>query len=244
MPRTCSALLGLMLLGTALPETGWAGANANAKILLHVGLPRPAVIDRPCTNVTRIPACSNVVTSGGLYPPSLYRYVYLLVTDGDAAEGVGSMEWGISYNNEAGEGVDIFAWDWCAADHFPVNGPNGAWPASGSGNRLVWFATHCQRFEPGGAGTGVVAVGGYFYVGAYTPDILSITPNPTGGLALVGSCASVVDTVEGGPVVRNPSHLGFARFSERGTEPGYNPCGLGTPVRPTTWGRLKRLPGS
>jgi hypothetical protein len=230
-----------LTLGAAVPELSWAGANANAKILVHVGLPRPTVVDRVCTNFISMPACPNIVTSGGLYPPSLYRYIYLLITDGDAAEGVGSMECGISYDNEPGRGVDIFAWDWCFADQFPVNGPNGAWPASGSGNRLVWFATHCQRFEPGGGGTGVVAVGGYFYVGAYTADTLAVTVSPASHQASVSDCSAVLDVVSGPGHVYNPPHLGFAVFSSGASVPGYNPCGLSTPVRGTTWTRLKSL---
>ena len=40
-----------------------------------------------------------------------------------------------------------------------------------------------SRFEPGGAGTGVSAAAGYFYMAAYTPDMLRVTPRPVDGRA-------------------------------------------------------------
>jgi hypothetical protein len=35
--------------------------------------------------------------------------------------------------------------------------------------------------------------------------------------------------------------MGFACFSADGSTPGYNPCGLVTPVENVTWGRIKLL---
>jgi hypothetical protein len=240
---TAWAILGLVVVSgcsLVVPTVCSAGPNANAKILIHVGPPRPAVIDHVCTNMTAIPNCSQVVTAGGLYPPNLYRYVYLLVTDGDVVSGVGALECGVRYTGVTGQGVDIFAWDACADQEARVAGPEGPWPASGSGNLLYWdVSTRCQRFEPGGSGTGVVALGGYFYVGSYTPDTLAVTVNPGTTLAAVANCAGIVDVVAGGEHIVNPSHLGYAVFSSGGSLPGYNPCGLNTPVKATTWSRIK-----
>jgi hypothetical protein len=221
-----------------IPDAGLCGPNGNAKILVNL----PQVDRNICQH--RTPRCDQMITSGQLYPPTLY-YAFLMVADADHAAGIRSVRCGIDYVSSSASGIEVYGWTLCANGEVSIAGINGPWPAPLSGNLIEWDVdTNCQQSEPGGAGTGVIAKAGFFYVAAYTPDNLSIVVHPTDGLAIVESCASVVDTMEGGPVVRYPSHLGYARFSEGGTEPGYNPCGLGVPVRPTTWGRLKRLVGS
>jgi hypothetical protein len=232
--RLLRAAVAVVLLGIALLSApGMCGPNGNAKILVNV----PRVDTNPCFHLT--PRCDQMITSGSLYPPRLY-YAFLMVTDGDNATGIMSVQCGVGYDPTPGSGVEVYSWILCADAQVPEAGANGPWPAPLSGNVIHWNGdTNCQQLEPGGPGTGVIAKAGFFYVAAYTPDNLSIVVHPTDGLAIVESCTAVVDTVAGGPVVRNPSPLGFARFSEGGTEPGYNPCGLGVPVRATTWGRIK-----
>ena len=136
--------------------------------------------------------------------------------------------------------MDVFGWALCANFETRSTGPNGVWPAAQSGNLITWTDENCQRDEPAGSGSGVVAAAGYFYCGAYTGGDLKIVLHPTDGLVTVGSCAADIDTIEGGGITRNPPHLGFARFSSSGLEAGYNPCESNTPVQPTTWSRIKR----
>lgn len=229
-------VVAAILLGT----TGaLAGPNESAKVLIHRGPPPPTVIDGICTSQTAIPGCGIIVTSGTLYPPTAYPYVYLLVGKGNATEGVGSVECGLSYNPAMNSGVRIFSWNLCASGEAPVAGANGPWPSAGAGNRITWDpATRCQRYEPEGSGTGVVTIAGYFYVAAYSPDTLAVTTNPGTGHVAVGDCSAIIDNIEG----RTPSHLGYVVFSPNGDVPGYNPCLMTIPVRGQTWSRIKTIP--
>lgn len=212
------------------------GPNGNAKILVHlVRCP----CDLRCT--TRVPPCAAVNVAGALYPPMMY-WAGLLVVDGDPAAGVAGAECGIDYEAGIFDGVFVLGWTLCADREFPVTGPNGPWPAAGAGNRLEWNGVlNCQRTPPDFGVPTVATLAGYFYVGAYTSDNLSVIANPGSGVATVTSCNAVVDTVHGGGIVRNPPHVGYARFSPNAAEPGYDPCGLATAVEGSTWSRLKSL---
>jgi hypothetical protein len=221
---------------TALSTVSFAGPNANAKIQLHLAT---TTTKQQCTRAAAHPPCTGIVTNGLLYP-QLY-YAYVLVTDADAGVGIAGCQFGIQYDGPGpldGVGVDIDSWALCATLEFQQ--PSPVWPTSGGGNLITWNAvTVCQRNEPGGPGTGVVATAGWFACSAYTPACFRITPRPADGLAKVADCAAAEDNVEGVATPRNPSHLGFVCFSASGTTGGYNPCGLITPVERTTWGALK-----
>jgi hypothetical protein len=232
-PFLAGAACLALLLGGALARPAAAGPNGGAKIQLHVR----SLLSSPCTAPAARPACADIVTSGTLY--AVGHYVHLLVTDGHAGAGISSLECSVDYANEPMGGVDVFGFTGCGTLVSSSPGVYGPWPSARSHVLIEWPDPNCQQIEPGTPGSGVVANAGYFYVSAYTADDLRIIPSPVSGVARVTSCAAVVDTVEGGGVVRVPSHLGSARFSAGGTEPGYSPCGLATPVRPTTWGRIK-----
>lgn len=242
-------LAGLLLGGACLATSSFAGPNANAKVLIHVSRwhgPKNAWMAGGtypyCTNTTVRPACSGILTRGELYPPGLYPYTVILATDGDAAVGFGTMECSIDYDPTWGVGVDVFGWFTCY-EFATMAGPYGDWPAPQSTLLVKWngFTAECQTDEPGGSGTGVIAVAGFLYTGAYSADILRVIPSPASGVVRVTTCAGVPDTVAGAGVIRVPSHLGYAAYSLNQTEPGYNPCGLATPVVNTTWSRLKLL---
>ncbi len=218
MKRFATALLaGVALL--AFSSESFAAGNANAKIAIHIG---PKTTKNACG--AGLKACNAIVTQGGLYPPNTY-YTYVLVTDGSAAEGVSGCQLGLAKGN----GLAQFAWTLCATLEFISPGP--AWGQNGSGNLITWNG--CQVTEPGGAGTGVVAVAGYFYNGAYTPDCLSAGPRPVDNAGKVANCNAVEDIITG-----TPSHYGRACWGT-GAGSGYNPCGLVTPVQNTTWSNIK-----
>ncbi len=165
--------------------------------------------------------------------------------DGNAAAGIGGVQCGIDYNPAAGAGVDIFSWTLCGSLEFPSGGTNGPWPAAGSGNLITWDTAHCQRTEPGGSGAGVSAAAGYFYLSAYSPDVLQIIPRPVDGQAKVADCNASEDLIGGtGFPPGVSSHLGSARFTASGQIPGYNPCGIPVNVQPTTWSHIKGLYGN
>jgi hypothetical protein len=215
-------LLAMMVfaIGLILPfAAASAGSNSNAKILIH--LLSPTTKDA-CTRSAAAPACTSIVTSGDLYPHTYFAY--LLVTDADSVAGLAGVQCGISYNGATHTGVDVFSWTNCATLEFPSND----WPASGSGTIITWAAdSSCQRFEPGGSGTGVTAVAGYFYCAAYGADTLRVIRRPVDAMAKVSDCAAVEDIVQSEDYQPNPSHLGFAVFSSGGQAEGYSPCGAG-----------------
>lgn len=211
------------------PGAAMAGPNAAAKILLHI---LPTTSRNVCARPGVDPPCTSIVTSGNVLP-DVY-FVYLLVADGDATEGISGLQCGIEYNPTIGAGVDVFGFTLCATLLFYSTG----WPESGGGALITWDESlHCQRSEPAGPGTGVVATAGYFYVGAYGPDDLKIIPRPRDGIAQVANCDRVEDVLVSATVNPARSPLGFVSF---GGGAGYAPCGPGdTPNSTTTWSRLK-----
>lgn len=214
-PGCIPALLGLGLL---LSRGAFALPNENAKVLIHL---QPPVPRETCTRPAAAPACDGIVVSGDLSPVRYFAYV--LVTDALACDGVSGVQFGIDYDGLPGHGVDVLDWSGCAS----VVAGTADWPAAGSGMRLSWNVDgRCQRAEPGGAGTGVVAVAGYFYVTAYSPGRLAIVPHPDDGLVMVADCAARQTVIEERGRTPVPSPLGYAAFSAGGAiDLGYNPCG-------------------
>lgn len=233
LPIALAAVFALMSLpGNVLAQ----GPNEYAKIVTHLVTTAQAGRN-PCASSKATPKCSEMVTKGTLFPETYYAFI--CVTDGDRSVGIAGMQFGIEYNSATNQGVDIWEWTMCAALEFPQPAP--PWPSSRGGNLITWDgANACERDEPGGSGTGVTAVAGYFYMTAYTPDVLKITVRPVDGLAKVADCEAFESILEGpGAPVFPKSHLGFASFSEGATVAGYNPCGIAKPVQDATWGEVK-----
>lgn len=216
-------LTGLLALGVALgafPSAPWAGQNYSAKILIHL----TGATTKGACGTRAMPACGNMTTQGALYPAAYFAY--LVVAQGNATAGIGGLQCGISYPGGVGQPpIDVFGWTLCASLEFSSTG----WPASGGGNLITWdTATKCQRTEPGGPGSGVVAAAGYFYLAAYAEGTLAVTTRPVDGRAKVADCASNEDIVA---VHDNDLALGSVRFSAGGLQAGYNPCGSETGPR-------------
>jgi hypothetical protein len=231
----------VVLLGTSAPPIG-AGPNSSAKILIHL-----ARVDKvqPCSYLPLRPPCDGIVTTDQ-WPGNLSAFYHcpLLVTDGNAATGLAGLSCGIDYPQ-----ADLFiGFASCAEGYVSFAGPNGAWPSDGSGVTLDWdpASTGCQQYEPGGPGTGVVAIAGSFYIASYLEDaspsvVVAVTPHPQSGLATVQSCAGDVDVVETTGSPNSPYRLGRVGISADGTTAGYNPCGQAVAVASSSWGAIKML---
>jgi hypothetical protein len=203
------------------------GDNQNAAILLHVS---PIVTKNVC-DFGKPSSCGSIVTSA---PTGAYYNVYLIVANGSDSTGVAGAQYGIEYNGTPGAGVDIYSWTRCAA--LDVTDPS--WPADGTGALAAWNAsstdpaTGCQMLPA--EDYGVTAVVGYFYVGVYSPDRMSVTVRPVDGKAKVANCQNVEDDLTG----LLPPHLGYVDFGGGG---GYNPCGVPVAFQTVTWGGIKAL---
>lgn len=167
-------------------------------------------------------------------PDGPFYYVYLLACGASDSTKVGGIECGIQYpgsynpDGDPAGPITIFSWTRCATMEFPSAG----WPASGSGNVMTWNSASCPgtRTEPG-VRYSVIAIGGYFYLGAYSAAQMYVTARPATGHAGIADCQARVDFIEGQVVPR----LGSVGF---GTH-GWNPCGPIDPVQPTTWSAIK-----
>lgn len=236
----CPLLASLLVL-LAPADRALAFGNAGAKVQLHL---TQTFTSMQCTRPEVNPACDNIDTSGDLYP-NLY-FAHVLLTDGSAVEGFGGALFGIEYGSGQSDGVgfDIFGWSLCAT--LELQGSTPPWPASGSANLITWdVTTRCQRAEPGGPGTGVVAHVGYFYCAAYTPATFRIIAAPRRASdvgqekVLVANCASQEDILDELHNPHLPSPLGSVVFSAGGLAEGDNPCVKIVSVAPTSWSRVK-----
>lgn len=233
--------LSLVLATTlAWPSLVFPGPNGQSKVVVHLVRHRLSDGDG-CALPDAQPSCAAIKTNGLLY--SAVYFAYLLVVDGNSAAGVAAVHCGVSFNAGTGSGFDVFSWSLCGDIELQRLG----WPQTGGGNTIAWDSTiRCQRNEPGGPGSGVIACAGYFYCGAKSSDRFLITPNPFTSIAFVRDCSGIVDTLDSPTAHRMPSPLGYADFSPAGNVPGYNPCGLttgisGVPgaVEARTWTRIK-----
>jgi hypothetical protein len=213
------SLIVSSIMAAAFATVAGAGENSAAKILAHIGNPTTKNV------CTQAPVnCRDAVVSAA--PGSFYN-VYICVGNHSDSVGVAGVQFGIDYNGALGQGVDVFSWAFCADLEFATPG----WPGANSGNMLTWIpdgpSINCQ-YGPG------ATVAGYFYLGVYTPDRLSIIPRPVDGQAKVADCNAFEDDITN--VL--PSPLGYADF---GTGDGYNPCDNIVAVEQTTWSGVKSL---
>ena len=221
------ALIGLLFgcLTMGIASISFAGDNQQAAIAVHVG---PSVTKLPCQNQ---PVLTSATMSTQACGAGEYN-AWLLVCNGSDSTGVAGAEFGIQYDGLSGSGIDVNQWSLCGDLEFP----QANWPSSGEGTIITFEpSTNCQNTnsEPFVPKT-VIAILGVLNVSVYSPDALSIIPRTTqfDTKAKVADCDSAEDDL----TLLAPSHLGIAEFC---AGPGYNPCGLPTPVEPTTWGAIK-----
>ena len=98
-----------------------------------------------------------------------------------------------------------------------------------------------MTWEPVGNCQTGAAVAGFFYLAAYSPDVLKVIPRPADEIAQVATCDPIVEHT------LTPNDLGYVAFSPGAVVPGCNPCvrncdeAAPVPVRPTTWSAIKSL---
>ncbi len=236
---TADQLLALITLATfcAAPAPTAAGTQDGTVVTLHAA--PHAVEGQPCwpwfSMVEDGLSCRDLTTTWPLQTPC---DVYLVLARGKPDPGVAGVSCGVLYNNGEtgvstladGEGVDVYSWSDCTSGIlFP--GPDH-FPSSGGGTVIRWnLTTDCQTGVVGN--DGVHAMGGVFYIYAYSDDVFEIIPNrehnPGVDEFQVGDCNGQVTDLP------YPEAAGAVAF---GSGTGYNPC-LAVPVIPTTWSRLK-----
>lgn len=206
--------------------SGSASAQPEAPaIMLHVG----AVTSKgPCDQPSD--TCSELTTVGDA-SNSTYN-VYLIAVPGpDMNNRLSGAEMGIWYETGLNTQLQVFTWTRCATLDFPSTDP--AWPSPGSWNTVTWSPEACNEMNT------EAAVAGYFYVSAYSPALMTVTPNPNTGAFKVAQCPN-------GEINLDANRAGWVSFggaSSQSDNDGCNPCvETCEPVaaRTTTWGGLKR----
>ncbi|MDZ4803355.1 MAG: hypothetical protein SGI90_00660 [Candidatus Eisenbacteria bacterium] len=241
MKRVLATMLLAGIATVGISTGANAAGNANAKIMLHAltTTTKNVCLRTIAPNVNLPATCSDYnlgINNKALYPTSYFTY--LLVVNGSLIEGIAGVQCGVDFNGAPGAGVDVFTWSLCATLEFSSTG----WPQDGGGNLITWNATGPQCLTPPGNATiGAIGVAGYFYMAAYTPDLMRVIPRPVDGVAKVANCGSVEDIVYVDP---NDAltFLGAVGFGQ----PGINPCGRERPVgiENATWSGVKTLIGS
>ena len=223
----------LMAIVLSTPSMAQAGTfDGQSKILLHVG---GVTAKNACAAGTLV-NCADAIVSGDIATPESgpYYFVYLLAARGDLA-GLSGFQVGLTYEEgnvdgmTNGVGLDIYEFVMCARGFFGPT-PSPLWPRPGSGTILTW------DYDNDGCQTGDTSLMGYFYVGAYSPDTMTLIPRPIDGVAKTVTCDNEENVID-------PDDLGFVAFSPSAATPGCNPC-LGpcedaTPTQRITWSGVK-----
>ena len=207
MKRLCSVLLSNLILLAICVGTGYAGSSLTPKVVLHLTslTTRNTICSTWSPNSKGIP-CSDYVVQGPLHQGQL-AYIVVAQADTPTVNGITGVAFGIEYNGNSGEGVDVASWTMCGDLQF-----DNGWPQSGGGNIMTWVG--CQNTRIGG--DAIHAVVGALYVYAYSADQLRITPNRklSPPVLAVANCNGM--TVE----LDSTAALGWAGFGM----PGHNPC--------------------
>ena len=229
--------LGTLALVLVPPAFAQDNRDASVGFYLEEAGGRPPICSR-----IEPPSCSDedLLLSGELYTG---YYAFLCVFNGNAQVGVAGLQCAIEFDDAPRSGVDIQGWTACANG---LDIPQDGWgDVSGDGNTITWNikAGGCQRVEPGGIGTGVTAVAGYFYLTAYSPDLLKVVPyrGTDSGATPAIKVADCGDEISSGrESVVDEDHAGSVGFSDDGSVTGSLPC-VHRITEETTWGAVKSL---
>ena len=199
------------------PPTG----NHPPAILLHVAPAAPragSCADAPA-DIDSVRTSAPIEVAGSEYD------VFLLATPEVPHDPVGIA--GIRMGIEYSAGLQVLSWISCGSQLI-----TGGWPASGTGNSLIFDG--CQ--------SGEIEVGGYFRVAIYDPSLFRIIGHPVEGVASWADCRDVqvfqnLDAARVGWISMGGAAIGQ---DKDGCNPALEPCSPDL-VRgwPTTWGKLK-----
>ena len=226
--------MGILFLTLAVAFAFAAGAqaqtpNPDAKLALHI---QAHVTKGDVCGTVAEPAsvgCSNFVTTASGAPTSTYD-MYLVLANGNPANGYAGAEFGINYDTGSGSGL-FLTWSACSDLEFPTP----TWPAPNEGNVVTWSsAINCQNTDVAGEGT--QAIGGFFYVYVYSEGVFEYIPRPASGKMAVAACTSAETVITSG----NAAHAAF-HSTKTGCNPCTDaPCAHPVPVENTTWGGVKK----
>jgi len=194
-----------------LPWSSDSGGGQHGEAVIAIHLSSDVHVKDGCGVPT--PPCDSLLHTSGEAQSTNY-FAYVLVAKADPTLGIGGASFGIHH----GQSLGLFGWNRCA----PSGTSNEEWERSRSAISVTWDSTRCQRSQPGRPSNGSIACVGFFYLAAYSPSHLSITPHPLNGKAVVLDCSgdtTVVATRSDSSSLR----LGTVSFGPR--DSSYNPCG-------------------
>jgi len=206
MNRCARRVLVVAAFLSLAPGMARADATLNARFMFHLTAP---VLKNQCALKSSPPACTSIVTRGQV---GVGYFAYVVISNTDLVTGLAMAKFGIDYNGASGVGIDIVSWGNCSTVDFPSPG----WPDAGTGNLVTWDNANCHHVSVAGT---VMAIPGYFYLSAYSPDEIEITPRPLDNSLEVANCGG--GTV---PLSADVQRLGWARFSASGAIEGHAPC--------------------
>lgn len=199
----------ILTLGVLLGHgPAWAGTQDSAVIALHGKV--PVLKADPCGTLPTGP-CSEYTTN---LPALTLVCVYIVVARADSAAGIMGLSMGIDYNP-----ADIFMGGFSGTNgslSWTNAGPNGDWPAAGSGLTLTWGLSNCQGTVIDPDGLHVVA-GFFSNMYAYDGAVLQVTDNNN---LLIDKELRVVDCALTESIL-SPQAKGSLGF---GSAAGSNPC--------------------
>lgn len=209
--RVALPLVATVIALGALPGSPTAGTLDEAKLSLYVRVP----VSKGCFGGPFLG--SNPCSTFPLWNPTGQTYFVYLVAARGSADGFKGLSCGIEYDPAGQSGVEVNSWSQCS-DGLEIlyAGANGQWPASGAGIRTTWSTCQLNAIAP----DDVHAVAGFFYIFAYSDDVMRITPNyvaePTPEL-------EVVDCALATTVLDSTVSLASAEFGGEGSL-AYDPC--------------------
>jgi hypothetical protein len=179
-----------------------AQGHCNPVVALHLS----SNVDDGDGCRAQTPPCSEFMTKGSRN--GIPYWAYVLVAGADSAAGVRSVTFGICYESNVG----VFSWNPCTGE------PGKQAISSQKAFTVVWPKDSCQRAQPAGPGTGVIACAGYFYLSSYSGGRFSIAPPPGDHRVQVTDCAGRTTAL----TASDSTLFGIVDFGLTGL--GYNPC--------------------
>jgi hypothetical protein len=211
--------IALLALAALVPATALAQAplDIQTNVNLHLTQPSYSGCGDPAFDLIDAGDCAGLASSA--IDGAAFLWVVASREGGFSGGGIGGIQFGVDY-----EGVDPSGWSLCTGG---AEIPDGSWPASGSGNAVVW-ASGCY------APAGTAAVVGFFAVPNGATGTMGITTDPRIVEALWADCEATEFEI-------CPENLGGASLASGTTPLCGNECEGGTPVDEVTWGQVKAL---